>query len=209
MVAHRFFRLAVVVGAVVAASAATMAARPGPDAQAKSEYLTGQLLVAAPDMPDPRFAETVIFIVKHDSNGAMGLVVNRLLADGPIADLLEGFGLDSKGASGDIRVHYGGPVQPNFGFVLHSTDYAQEATHVVNDFAALTTELDILHAISVGEGPRKSLFALGYAGWAAGQLESELDQASWYVAPADETILFDDELESKWDRVIAISGIEL
>ncbi len=209
MIAHRFPGLATVALAAVAAWGWPMSADPAPDTAVESEYLTGQLLVAAPDMPDPRFAETVIFIVKHDVHGAMGLVVNRVLGAGPIADVLQGFGLDGEGVSGEIRVHYGGPVQPNSGFVLHSTDYMKQATKVVNDLVALTTELDILRAISNGEGPRESLFALGYAGWGPGQLESELGRDSWYVAPADETIIFDDDLKTKWARAMAISGIEI
>jgi putative transcriptional regulator len=209
VIAYRFPWLAALAVAAVAALGSPMSAGPTPDTAVETEYLTGQLLVAAPDMSDPRFAETVIFIVKHDVHGAMGLVVNRVLGAGPIADVLHGFGLDGEGISGEIRVHYGGPVQPNFAFVLHSTDYVKQATRVVNDVAALTTEMDILRAISNGEGPRRSLFALGYAGWGPGQLESELSRDSWYVAPADEMIIFDDDLATKWARAIAISGIEI
>lgn len=184
-------------------------AEPPADVGPQGEYLTGQLLVASPDMGDPRFTETVIFMIKHDAHGAMGLVVNRVLGTGPIADLLKGLGIESPEAQGEISIHYGGPVQPYLGFVLHSTDYSDETTVKVNDRIALTTELSILEAISNGEGPSHSLFALGYAGWGPGQLEGELAQDAWYVAPADEQIIFDEDMESKWTRAIALSAIDL
>jgi len=180
-----------------------------PDTARESAYLTGQLLVAAPDMADPRFAKTVIFIVKHDAHGAMGLVLNRLLGSGPLADLMKGFHLNPKGVTGTIRVFYGGPVRPYFGFVLHSTDYVGKSTLVINDRVALTTDLEILRAISKGEGPRHSLFALGYAGWGPGQLDNEIDRGDWFVADADESILFGEEMETKWKRAMSASGIDL
>lgn len=188
--------------------AAPIAAQPPGEAQ-DGEHLTGQLLVATPDMPDPRFAKTVIFMVKHDDGGAMGLVVNRVVAAGPIADLLKGFGVDGEGIRGNIRVLYGGPVQPYFGFVLHSTDYVNDATMVVNRAYALTSELEILRDISDGDGPRQSLFAMGYAGWGPGQLENEIARTDWYVAPAEPDILFDDDFDTKWERAIALSGLDL
>jgi putative transcriptional regulator len=184
-------------------------AEPELDATAETEFLTGQLIVASPKMGDPRFTETVILMIKHDADGAMGLVVNRVIGAGPLGELLAGFGIDGAGAEGDISIHYGGPVQPNLGFVLHSTDYSDAATVEVNDHVALTTELNVLEAISHGNGPTHSLFALGYAGWAAGQLEGELRKDAWYVAPADKTIIFDDAMETKWKRAVALRAIDL
>jgi len=171
--------------------------------------LTGRLLVAAPDMPDPRFARTVIFMVRHDASGAMGIVVNRLMARGPLAKLLEGFGVEDPDVEGDINVYYGGPVEPQLGFVLHTADYVGEHTIRVRSGVALTTDIEILSAISAGKGPRLSLFAMGYAGWAAGQLERELMEGGWIVVDADEGLLFDSDLATKWDRALAKRGVDL
>ena len=209
MIPSRVLARTALTAALAAALVLPAGAEPRPYTSVENDYLTGQLLVASPDMGDPRFIETVIFMIKHDAHGAMGLVVNQVLGAGPIGDLLKGFGLDGVDAAGDISIHYGGPVQPYLGFVLHSTDYADDATVEVNNRIALTTELEILEAISNGKGPTRSLFALGYAGWGPGQLEGELREDAWYVAPADETIIFDDEMDTKWTRAVALSAIDL
>lgn len=181
----------------------------GADGADQARYLTGQLLVAAPEMADPNFARTVIFMVKHDDDGAMGLVVNRPIARGPIKDLLESLGVEAKGASGEIVVHYGGPVQPGKGFVLHSDDYAQESTTVVEKGIALTGDVEVLRAIARGEGPRQRLFALGYAGWAPGQLEAEIRAKAWFTIPAEVDLIFGPAPESKWERALDKRKIEL
>ena len=144
------------------------------NAAEQSDYLTGQLLVATPEMRDPRFVETVIYMVKHSSEGAFGLVINRPLAKGPVEDLLKGFGMDSSGAKGEIIVHYGGPVSPSAGFVLHSDDVLLEESAKVANGIAMTSDPKLIEAMAQGKGPRQSLFILGYAGWAPGQLEGEL-----------------------------------
>ena len=174
-----------------------------------NDFLEGQLLVATPKMGDPRFVESVIYMVKHNSEGAMGLVLNRLIGVGPLSDLLEGFGVDGKAGGGDIRVHYGGPVHMQSGFVLHSTDYVVKGTLIVNDLVALTTNLDILTAIATGDGPRESLFALGYAGWGPGQLEGEIKADAWFSIPADEKLVFDHDLDHKWQRALAKRSVDL
>jgi putative transcriptional regulator len=169
----------------------------------EGQYLTGQLLVATPEMPDPRFAETVVFMINHNENGAMGVVINRPLAKGPISDLLKGLGMDSEGAKSEIILHYGGPVDPKKGFILHSTDYITDSTNVVEDGLAVTGDVEILRAIGRGKGPRRSLFTLGYAGWAPGQLEAEIKANGWFSIPADEALIFDGEFNTKWDRAMA------
>ena len=176
---------------------------------AQDAYFKGQFLVAAPSMPDPRFKHTVIYMVEHDEDGAIGLVVNRLIGTSEIAKLLTGFGIDTKSVSGDIPVFYGGPVQPEIGFVLHSADYDSEHTVVVRDKVAVTQDPGVLRAIGVGKGPNQSLFVLGYAGWAPRQLEGELEREDWVVVPADTSILFDGDLDTKWERAIALRGIDL
>lgn len=171
--------------------------------------LAGELLVATADMPDPRFARTVIYMVRHDATGAQGLVVNRLLGVIPLAMLLEQSALESKGVSSAVRMHSGGPLEPRRVFVLHTGEYSGDATLSVKDGIALSWNPDILLAIARGAGPRRLLFALGYAGWGPGQLEREMKSGAWVKAAADEAILFDSADESKWERAIARRKIDL
>jgi putative transcriptional regulator len=168
----------------------------------QSDNLTGQLLVATPEMRDPRFAETVIYIVKHGREGTFGLVINRPLAKGPVEDLLKGFGMDSSGAKGEIIIHYGGPVNPGAGFVLHSDDVLLEESAKVGNGIAMTSDPKLMEAIARGKGPRQSLFMLGYAGWAQGQLEGELMAGSWFVVPGDPALIFDKDASRKWQQAI-------
>lgn len=175
------------------------AAVPAP----KDASLAGRLLVATSDLRDPRFVQTVIFMVGHDATGAMGLVINRPIGRIAIAALLEQLGEDSRGVGGELRVHYGGPVEPTQGFVLHTAEYAGVDTRVVGGGIALTTDPKILRAIGAGSGPRRSLLALGYAGWAPGQLEAEIRSGHWVDVQADEKIVFDENADKKWERAMA------
>jgi putative transcriptional regulator len=168
----------------------------------ESDYLTGQLLVATPEMRDPRFIETVIYMVKHSAEGAFGLVINRPLAKGPVEDLLKGFGIDSSGAKGEIIVHYGGPVSPRAGFVLHSDDVLLEESAKVANGIAMTSDPKLIEAMAQGKGPRQSLFIMGYAGWAPGQLEGELKAGSWFVVSGDKALIFGQEADRKWRQAM-------
>lgn len=170
-------------------------------------YLTGQLLVAMPQMRDVRFARTVIYICAHNADGAMGLVINRLVGSITFPALLAQLGIDSTGLGEEIRVHFGGPVESGRGFVLHSSDYVHSGTMLVDDDVGLTASIDILKDIADGQGPRRSLLALGYAGWGPGQLDSELQANGWLTAPPDDAILFDPDLSTKWERAIAKLGV--
>jgi putative transcriptional regulator len=176
---------------------------------AEAAGLTGQFLVATDELQDPRFIRTVVYVVHHDAGGAMGLIVNRPIGDASLADLLERLGMEGKGINGEILVHFGGPVEPAQGFVLHTTDYATGGTQVVKDGIAVTSQPEILRAIGTGTGPRKSLFALGYAGWSPGQLEGEIKAGAWVVVPADEALVFDEHYEKKWERAMARRTINL
>ncbi len=167
-----------------------------------AQNFTGQFLVATAAMRDPRFVQTVIYMIKHNGDGAMGLVINRPVAKGPIADLLQGFGLQNKDAHGDIILHYGGPVSTNTGFVLHSDDVLLDTSTRVKDGIAVTADPRLIQSMSRGKGPRQSLFILGYAGWASGQLENEILADSWYVVPADKQILFGADADKKWQRAV-------
>lgn len=171
--------------------------------------LTGKLLVASASMGDPRFKRTVIYIVRHDTKGAMGLVINRVIGKLPLAKLLAGFGKEPEGVSGEIAIHYGGPVERRTGFVLHTPDYVQKGTTVVNGQVALTRDLDILLTISAGTGPKQSLFAFGYAGWAPRQLEGEIARRDWVTVPGDAKFVFDDRNETKWRRAMDRHGVDL
>ena len=172
-------------------------------------YLTGKLLVAMPGMQDPRFAKAVIYMCAHNSDGAMGLVINRLIDSLSFPDLLAQLGIESVGIGDQIKIHFGGPVESSRGFVLHSPDYRRDATLVVDDSVALTATVDILKAIAAGGGPRYSLLALGYAGWGPGQLDDEIKANGWLHVPADDNLVFGGEnMDAKWDQAMAKLGID-
>ena len=171
-------------------------------------YLTGKLLIAMPQMTDPRFAKSVIYICAHNEDGAMGLVVNQLIESFSFTDLLDQLGIKPTETAPQIQVHAGGPVESGRGFVLHSSEYQQDSTMAVADTIALTATLDILTDIAHDEGPQQSLLALGYAGWGPGQLTEELQQNGWLIADEDDEILFGTDLRNKWDQAMAKLGID-
>jgi putative transcriptional regulator len=170
--------------------------------------LAGQLLIAMPGMPDPRFAKSVIYMCAHNADGAMGLVVNRAFESLTFPHLLEQLGIDPREAASDSIVLSGGPVETGRGFVLHSPDYLRDGTLIVTEGIALTASIDILKAIAAGSGPRRHLLALGYAGWGAGQLDSEIKANGWLTVAADEGLVFDFDLDSKWQRAMAKIGVD-
>lgn len=177
---------------------------PGP----REGYLTGQLLIAMPTMRDIRFARTVIYMCAHNAEGAMGLVINRLAGQVTFPDLLRQLEIEPRGQHREIRVHFGGPVEAGRGFVLHSGEYQHQSTLQVADEMGLTATMDILHDIAEGRGPRHSLLALGYAGWGPGQLDGEIQANGWLHVEPDESLVFDDNLDTKWDRAIAKLGVD-
>ena len=205
---RRRARLAAVLAAVVTLAAGGVTPI-GSGEPVAAPGLTGQLLVATPEMQDPRFAHTVIYMVHHDGSGAQGLVLNRPLGEVPLAALLQQMRMESAGATGTVRLHSGGPVEPLLMFVLHTAEYATEGTRVIKDGISLTQQTAILGAIAQGKGPRRALFALGYAGWAPGQLEAEMKAGAWVRAPADEALVFDTDYERKWDRAMERRRIDL
>jgi len=185
----------------VAVAPPSRAAEPGPEPAA------GQLLIASAAMQDPRFHHSVILLLQHDASGAFGLVINRVIAEKPIAALLT----DSKGGSDaadrkldrTIPVFLGGPVQPERGFIVHSAEYGRPETLRVDEAFAMTASREILRDIGHQQGPKKYLFAVGYAGWGAGQLESEIARRDWFIAPADPELVFDAERDEVWERALA------
>ncbi|MDP9127321.1 MAG: YqgE/AlgH family protein [Pseudomonadota bacterium] len=170
-------------------------------------WLTGQFLIAMPGMPDPRFTHAVIYICSHGPNGAMGLIINRLFGEADFEMLLSQLEIKTSGDVPDVPVHFGGPVEPGRGFVLHSDDYLREGTIRVGDGIALTATVEILDSIVKRAGPERLLMALGYTGWGAGQLEEEVKANGWLTVTADEDILFDPLIETKWNKSLAKIGI--
>ena len=187
------------------------------DRSDRTSYLDGQVLVAMPTMEDDRFARTVIYVCAHSSEGAMGLVVNKPAPHISFPDLLVQLDVISSGEeirlpdrAGAIQVLRGGPVESGRGFVLHSADFMiEDSTLPIDDGICLTATLDILKAIATGGGPEKALLALGYAGWAPGQLETEIQANGWLNVPADRALVFGDDTESKYEQALAKIGIDL
>ena len=139
----------------------------------------------------------------------MGLVVNKVMENIDFPDLLDQLGLSASPRGKDIRVHFGGPVESGRGFVLHSADYVQDATMVIDEAIAMTATTDILRDIAEGDGPRNSLLALGYAGWGPGQLDSEIQANGWLSVPADDTLVFNSDPQSVWQAALAKLGIDV
>ena len=181
------------------------------DAETRSdaEFLIGKMLIAMPGMGDPRFARSVVYMCAHSSDGAMGLIVNKCAEELVWSDLFEKLDIPIGKVNGPRPVHFGGPVETARGFVLHSSDYhAEDATMTVDDTTSMTATLDILHAIAMGVGPDSAIVALGYAGWAPGQLESELQVNGWLTCDPDEELLFGEANDAKWDHAMAKLGID-
>lgn len=173
-------------------------------------YLGGQLLVAMPRMADPRFAHSVVFMCAHNADGAMGLVVNKLVDSLKFTYILKqmDFGFEGDGIDDRIQVHFGGPVESARGFVLHTPDYMTDATMRVDEGFAVTTTVDVLRSIARGAGPERAIFALGYAGWAPGQLDAEFQNNGWLSVGADPELVFGRDHGDKWRRAIGKVGVD-
>lgn len=187
----------------------------GHGADSENSYLDGQLLIAMPVMEDERFARSVIYVCAHSSEGAMGIIVNRpagsidfpeLLMQLEIIDKSEGIKLPESAET--MKVLKGGPVETGRGFVLHSSDFfIQDATLPIDDGICLTATVDILRAIAHGGGPKHAILALGYAGWAPGQLEDEIQGNGWLHCAADEDLIFGGDVDAKYRRALQKIGI--
>ncbi|MCH9051294.1 MAG: YqgE/AlgH family protein [Proteobacteria bacterium] len=181
---------------------------PSTSGKSESGYLTGQLLIAMPQMNDPRFARTVIYICAHTADGAMGLVINREIEALTFPDLLKQLSIEAEVVDDKIQVLFGGPVETGRGFVLHSSDYVQNTTMLVDKQVGLTATMEVLKDIASGNGPRLNILALGYAGWGPGQLDAEIQANGWLSVPADDGLVFGNELDKKWERALAKIGID-
>lgn len=176
--------------------------------------LEGQFLIAMPSMGDPRFERTVIYLCAHSREGAMGFVINQTMERPTVPEFLRQLNIINEDEVDNVPealralpLHTGGPVEPGRGFVLHSPEYALDTTVRIDPNVSLTATLEILRAIATGRGPRHILLALGYSGWAAGQLEEEIASNGWLTSPADAALLFDLSQDGKYERALQKLGI--
>lgn len=165
--------------------------------------LAGQLLVAAPKMEDPTFGRSVIFMIAHDDSGALGLIVNEPVKDVSFDELFDLMRESHEGLAGKLTVHFGGPVEPRIGFVLHSRDVMLAQHELPAGDVAVTNDPAMLTAIAEGRGPVHYIVTLGYAGWGPGQLETEIQQGAWLVVPSDPDLLFAPDAKQIWQRAVA------
>lgn len=180
------------------------------------DYLSGKMLLAMPSMQDPRFSRTLIYLCAHSEEGAMGIVVNQPAPNIDFSDLLVQLNvipaagrIELPQRAGQVRVLRGGPVETGRGFVLHSADFfIENSTLSIDDGICLTATLDILKAIAGGQGPSHAIMALGYAGWAPGQLETEIQANGWLHCAADPDLVFGASLESRYDLAWRKLGID-
>jgi putative transcriptional regulator len=176
---------------------------------AEAIYLTDHFLIAMPTMADPNFARGVTYVCQHTSDGAMGLMINRL-SDYRLGDVLAQMKLSTGiEAVAQLPVYVGGPVQPERGFVLHEPGGDWDSSFRINERLAVTTSRDILVAMAEGGGPTRSLIALGYSGWSPGQLEQEMCDNAWLTTQADMDLIFSTPLEQRWNAAAALVGVNL
>lgn len=169
----------------------------------------GNLLIASPEIQDSRFHHAVILLLRHDRDGAFGIVINHPVAERPIAELLKAAGDKDSDAEGSIAVFDGGPVKRELGFVVHSADYRRPDTIAVDGKVAMTASKQTLRDIGHNHGPQRYFFAFGYAGWGAGQLESEIARKDWLTTPEDADLVFDADRDTVWERARARRGQDL
>lgn len=171
---------------------------------------THQFLIAMPKLGDARFARSVVYIFQHDEDGALGLIINKAL-EKPLHDLLAGVECPNmKPDAGTNRpIHYGGPVEPHMGFVLHRGEDCWSSSWRLEDDLCVTTTRDILDAIAQGEGPEQYLVALGYAGWSAGQIEEEMANNDWLISEPALDLMFDVPLKERWSKAASRIGVDL
>ncbi len=205
MVSRVSLRWIVVAAAIFLSASVLHAALPSPTEPGVSgaTSVAGRLLIATPALSGPPFERTVIVVAQHDRNGALGIVINRPLGERPIAGLLQAAGADSSGVKGNVQLYLGGPVDPRIGFVLHSAEYHGENTLDIDGRVALSSGTQILRDIGLGKGPRQSLVAFGYAGWAPMQLDNELRRGVWDTVPEDPALVFDDDRTKVWSDAMA------
>lgn len=171
--------------------------------------LAGHLLIATPVVKDSCFARSVIYMCAHNEDGAMGIIVNYPVGNIHLKEIFEQLDIDAKSQARELPVHFGGPVESNRGFVVHSSDYKTEECLIQKDGIVVTASVSILQELAQGKGPQQGMLVLGYAGWSPGQLESEIETGSWMVVPASKELVFDTTNETKWNGAVATLGIDM
>ena len=198
--------------ALLAGALLALAPLPAGPAAAEGDpgaSLAGRLLVARAELQDPNFRQSVILMLEHSSDGAMGLVINRRLGTTSAAELLGQMGMAGKDLDAPIAVYFGGPVEPGRGVLLHSDDQLLETSEGLPGGFALSADPEMLRRIARGEGPKASRFLLGYAGWGPGQLEAEIARGTWWDVEADPALVFEADIASIWQRAIDLRGLDL
>ena len=168
--------------------------------------LVGRFLVAAPSMPDERFQKSVVFICKHDDDGALGIIVNNTVDDLPLGQVYKQLGIEVPAPEARRPVLFGGPVETSRGLVLHSADYKRDETLLIEGGMALTASLEILRDMADGSGPKQAWLALGHSGWAPGQLDREMQDNAWLVVDGNAGLVFDSDFDAKWQRALDLLG---
>src|SRR5471030_3452685 len=164
--------------------------------------LVGRFLVAAPSMPDERFQKSVVFICKHDDEGALGIIVNNKVDDLPLGQVYKQLGIEVPAVTAETPVLFGGPVETSRGLVLHSADYKRDETLVIEGGMALTASLEILKDMAGGSGPKQAWLALGHSLWGSGQLDREMQDNAWLVVDGNPGLVFDSDFDAKWQRAL-------
>jgi putative transcriptional regulator len=173
-----------------------------PDVSGRTSF-AGQLLIASPDMRDV-FDHAVVLMAQHNRDGALGIVINHPLGQRPIASVLEALGVDGSGVTDNVQIFLGGPVGHDVAFVLHSTDYHRQDTLDIDGRVALSDAAEVLRDIGLGRGPKRSLLAFGYSGWAPSQLDDEIARGAWMTAPEDPALVFDEDRSKVWADALAL-----
>jgi putative transcriptional regulator len=172
--------------------------------------LAGHLLIATPVVQDSCFARAVIYVCAHNEAGAMGVIINYPVENVHLDDILEQLEIEAQGnVASQFPIHFGGPVEANRGFVLHSTDYKAEGSLIAKDGIAVTSNISVLQDLAAGRGPLQGMLVLGYAGWAPGQLEAEIEGGSWITVEASKQLVLDTDNETKWNMAVSSLGIDM
>lgn len=175
----------------------------------QNSSLAGNLLIATPVVQDSCFARSVIYLCAHNESGAMGIIVNYPVKEIEIDDVLDQLNISSAGLVPDMPIHFGGPVEANRGFVVHSADYDSPESIIRQDGIAVTSNINVLEDYAAGHGPAQGMLMLGYAGWAPGQLEAEIEEGSWIMVPASKELVFNANNDTKWNLAVSSLGIDM
>jgi putative transcriptional regulator len=175
----------------------------------KTGSLAGHLLVATPSIESGCFARSVIYVCSHNSEGAMGVIVNYPVENVGMTEVFEQLSIPAQSTARELPIHFGGPVEAGRGFMIHTNDFKSPEALIEQDGIVVSANASVLYSLAEGKGPQKGLLTLGYAGWSPGQLESEIESGSWITVPADASLIFADDNETKWNMAIASLGIDM